>query len=93
MWLEQETAVVRFSSGLALLEWCACSAWVVCCRCDGAHKSTNMKPVVFEAETDTLWMCGACGGGSSVVCSINITRMLRMDCVGRLQAHKDCAVL
>jgi CDGSH-type Zn-finger protein len=39
--------------------WCACGLSKEQPWCDGSHKGTGFKPVVFVAEkTETVYMCG-----------------------------------
>lgn len=39
--------------------WCACGRSQIQPFCDGAHKVTDIKPIVFKAEkTETVWFCG-----------------------------------
>lgn len=39
--------------------WCACGLSKTQPLCDGTHKQTDFKPVVFTAEkTETLHLCG-----------------------------------
>lgn len=37
---------------------CACGLSKKQPWCDGAHKTTALKPIVFTAEEGKLWMCG-----------------------------------
>ena len=38
--------------------WCACGLSEKQPFCDGHHKTTEFKPMVFKAETDeTVWLC------------------------------------
>ena len=39
--------------------WCACGRSEKQPFCDGSHKDTGIKPVVFKAEeTKEVWFCG-----------------------------------
>ena len=39
--------------------WCACGLSSTQPFCDGSHKVTDLKPVVFKAErTEEVWLCG-----------------------------------
>lgn len=39
--------------------WCACGLSKRQPFCDGAHKETSIRPIVFNAEKDeTVWLCG-----------------------------------
>lgn len=39
--------------------WCACGRSAKQPFCDGSHKDTGIKPVVFKAEeTKEVWFCG-----------------------------------
>jgi CDGSH-type Zn-finger protein len=39
--------------------WCACGLSAAQPFCDGAHKGTGLKPVMWKAEKDeTVWLCG-----------------------------------
>lgn len=39
--------------------WCACGRSAKQPFCDGSHKDTGIKPVVFRAEeTKEVWFCG-----------------------------------
>ena len=38
--------------------WCACGLSEIQPFCDGAHKSTDMKPLLFrQEETEEVWLC------------------------------------
>lgn len=39
--------------------WCACGRSRTQPFCDGSHKVTDIRPVVFTAREDTeVWLCG-----------------------------------
>lgn len=39
--------------------WCSCGRSAIQPFCDGSHKGTDFKPVVFTAEdTSTVFLCG-----------------------------------
>lgn len=39
--------------------WCSCGLSATQPFCDGAHKGTGLKPVMWKAEKDeTVWLCG-----------------------------------
>jgi CDGSH-type Zn-finger protein len=39
--------------------WCACGRSAKQPFCDGAHKDTSIRPIVFTAEkSETAWLCG-----------------------------------
>lgn len=49
--------------------WCACGLSATQPLCDGTHKSTDIKPVVFTAEKDdTGWLCGCKRTGDKPFC-------------------------
>jgi len=38
--------------------WCACGLSKTQPFCDGAHKTTDMRPMVFkQEETEEVWLC------------------------------------
>ena len=38
--------------------WCACGLSATQPFCDGAHKTTDLKPLVFKQEkTEEAWLC------------------------------------
>ena len=49
--------------------WCACGRSGKQPFCDGAHKDTTVRPVVFTAEkSETAWLCGCKRTGSEPRC-------------------------
>ena len=49
--------------------WCSCGHSQTQPFCDGAHKGTEFKPVVFKAErTETLYFCGCKQTASAPLC-------------------------
>ena len=39
--------------------WCACGRSTKQPFCDGAHKGSEFRPIVFKAEKDEeVWLCG-----------------------------------
>jgi len=49
--------------------WCACGLSKSQPFCDGAHKETDFKPIVFEAEeTTTAYLCGCKKSGNAQMC-------------------------
>ena len=49
--------------------WCACGRSGKQPFCDGAHKDTTIRPVVFTAEkSETAWLCGCKRTGSEPRC-------------------------
>lgn len=39
--------------------WCTCKLSKEQPWCDGSHKGTGLKPIVFKAErTEEVWLCG-----------------------------------
>jgi CDGSH-type Zn-finger protein len=42
-----------------IYKWCACGRSATQPFCDGSHKETDFRPVVFEAkESGTVFLCG-----------------------------------
>lgn len=49
--------------------WCACGRSGKQPFCDGAHKDTAIRPVVFTAgKSETAWLCGCKRTGSEPHC-------------------------
>jgi len=49
--------------------WCACGRSAKQPFCDGAHKVTDIVPVVFTAEkTGDVWLCGCKATGRAPRC-------------------------
>lgn len=49
--------------------WCACGRSQSQPFCDGSHKGTEFRPVVYKAEENgTLWFCGCKQTGSPPLC-------------------------
>lgn len=49
--------------------WCSCGKSKTQPLCDGAHSSTDLKPIVFTAEeTKTLYLCGCKVTGNAPFC-------------------------
>lgn len=49
--------------------WCACGRSNTQPFCDGSHKGTEFRPVVYKAEENgTLWFCGCKQTGSPPLC-------------------------
>lgn len=49
--------------------WCACGRSKKQPFCDGSHKGTGLKPVIYTAtETSTLWFCGCKQTGNQPLC-------------------------
>lgn len=39
--------------------WCACGLSQKQPFCDGSHKETEFKPIIFKAaKNETVWLCG-----------------------------------
>ena len=52
-----------------IYKWCACGLSATQPFCDGSHKGTDFRPVLFEAkENETLYFCGCKHTGSPVLC-------------------------
>jgi CDGSH-type Zn-finger protein len=49
--------------------WCACGRSRNQPFCDGSHKDTGLRPVVFQAEeSKTVWFCGCKHTSSKPYC-------------------------
>ncbi len=50
--------------------WCACGESANQPYCDGSHKGTEFRPVMFEVsdEGKQLWLCGCKQTGNSPMC-------------------------
>lgn len=49
--------------------WCACGRSKTQPFCDGSHKGSEFRPVVYKAkENGTLWFCGCKQTGSQPLC-------------------------
>jgi len=49
--------------------WCACGRSAKQPFCDGAHKGSEHRPIVFKAEKDEeVWFCGCKQTGSGPYC-------------------------
>ena len=49
--------------------WCACGLSATQPFCDGSHKTTDIRPIVFAAEeSETAWLCGCKRTGSGPHC-------------------------
>ena len=49
--------------------WCACGLSAKQPFCDGSHKITDIRPIIFAAEeTETAWLCGCKRTGSGPHC-------------------------
>jgi CDGSH-type Zn-finger protein len=49
--------------------WCACGLSATQPFCDGAHKGTGLKPMIWRAEKDeTVWFCGCKATKESPFC-------------------------
>ncbi len=49
--------------------WCACGLSTTQPFCDGSHKVTDIRPIVFTAEeSETAWLCGCKQTGSKPHC-------------------------
>jgi CDGSH-type Zn-finger protein len=49
--------------------WCACGRSATQPYCDGSHKETGFKPVVFTAErSETIFLCGCKRTGQRPLC-------------------------
>ena len=49
--------------------WCACGLSQKQPFCDGSHKTTDMKPMIFTAENSgDRWLCGCKGTANTPFC-------------------------
>ncbi|HZD25564.1 MAG TPA: CDGSH iron-sulfur domain-containing protein [Alphaproteobacteria bacterium] len=49
--------------------WCACGRSATQPFCDGTHKGSEFRPVVFKAEKDEeVWLCGCKRTGGRPFC-------------------------
>ena len=49
--------------------WCACGLSATQPFCDGSHKITDIRPIIFAAEkSETAWLCGCKRTGSGPHC-------------------------
>ncbi|MGC3872895.1 CDGSH iron-sulfur domain-containing protein [Halomonas sp. GXIMD04776] len=49
--------------------WCACGRSQTQPLCDGSHKVTDLKPIVYKAEKDaTVYFCGCKQSGKAPLC-------------------------
>ena len=49
--------------------WCACGLSATQPFCDGAHKVTDIRPIMFTAEeSEIAWLCGCKRTGSQPHC-------------------------
>ena len=49
--------------------WCACGRSSKQPFCDGTHKETEIRPIIFTAEkSETAWLCGCKRTGSEPRC-------------------------
>ncbi len=54
---ERSPAEVTLEAGKRYA-WCACGRSTKQPFCDGTHKETDLRPVVFTAEkSETVWLC------------------------------------
>ena len=59
---------VRLTEGRSYA-WCACGRSAKQPFCDGTHKTTDIRPVVFKAAKDeTVWLCGCKRTGDRPFC-------------------------
>lgn len=49
--------------------WCACGRSATQPFCDGSHKVTDIRPIVFTAESsEEVWLCGCKRTGDRPFC-------------------------
>jgi CDGSH iron-sulfur domain-containing protein 3 len=49
--------------------WCACGLSAKQPFCDGTHKETDIRPIVWKAPKDeTMWLCGCKHTGMAPEC-------------------------
>jgi CDGSH-type Zn-finger protein len=56
--------------------WCVCGLSATQPFCDGSHKGTGLKPLIWKAEADdTVWMCGCKATATQPFCDGTHTRL------------------
>jgi len=56
--------------------WCSCGLSATQPFCDGAHKGTGLKPVMWKAEKDeTVWLCGCKATAGAPFCDGSHNRL------------------
>jgi CDGSH-type Zn-finger protein len=64
----KEPANVTLEAGKSYA-WCVCGLSKLQPFCDGAHKATDLKPMVFKQETDEeVWLCQCKQTGDKPFC-------------------------
>ena len=49
--------------------WCACGQSADQPFCDGSHKTTEFRPILYSAaKNETVWMCGCKRSGDKPIC-------------------------
>ncbi len=49
--------------------WCACGQSADQPFCDGSHKTTEFRPILYSAtKTETVWFCGCKRSGDKPSC-------------------------
>jgi len=72
--MDKPVVAQEFPYGVEVTEgqkyaWCACGLSKTQPFCDGAHKGTKFKPVVFTAEaTKTVFLCGCKAAKKGPIC-------------------------